>query len=100
MRLQVPTDRADLRVTWHRPDDVFTVTLWHGQECVASAPLSPSDAATLAAFVVQHLGERAAVSPAATGLATSVAPSEMGAAIHTPRGRAGWLSRLRRYLPR
>lgn len=96
MRLQLPTERADLRVTWHRPDDVFTVTMWHGRECVASAPLSPPDAANLSAFLVQHLGDRAALGSTARG----VASTDRGVVADTDRGLSGWIGRLRRRLSR
>lgn len=57
-RLLVPTERADLRVTWHRGDDRFVLSLWHGDACVGTAPLTAADAAEVAAFVTSRLGER------------------------------------------
>jgi hypothetical protein len=57
-RLHLPTERADLRVSWHGDDDVFVLSLWHGDVCVGSAPLPPSDAAAVASFLVGRLGER------------------------------------------
>jgi hypothetical protein len=57
-RLLLPTERADLRVSWHAEDDGFVLSLWHGDVCAGTAPLSPAEAAEMAAFLVGHLGER------------------------------------------
>jgi hypothetical protein len=57
-RLLLPTDRADLRISWHPDGDVFILTLWHGDVCVGSAPLPPADAAEVASFLVGQLGCR------------------------------------------
>lgn len=57
-RLLFPTDRADLRVTWHQHDDLFVLSLWHDDACVGTAPLRPRDAAEVASFVVAQLGGR------------------------------------------
>jgi hypothetical protein len=57
-RLLLPTERADLRVSWHAEDDGFVLSLWHGDVCAGTAPLSPSEAADVASFLVGHLGDR------------------------------------------
>jgi hypothetical protein len=57
-RLLLPTERADLRVSWHAEDDGFVLSLWHGDVCAGTAPLAPGEAADVAAFLVGHLGER------------------------------------------
>jgi hypothetical protein len=57
-RLLLPTERADLRISWHPDGDVFILTLWHGDVCVGSAPLPPADAADVASFLVGQLGSR------------------------------------------
>lgn len=57
-RLLHATERADLRVTWHEGDDMFVLSLWHGDACVGTAPLDARDAAEVASFVVSQLGER------------------------------------------
>ncbi len=62
-RLLFPTNRADLRVTWHEDDDAFILSLWHGDVCVGTAPLSASDAAEVASFVVSQLGQRVSAAP-------------------------------------
>jgi hypothetical protein len=59
-RLQLPTARADLRVTWHADDDLFVLSLWHGDVCVGTAPLGATEAAGLASFLVGRLGDRPA----------------------------------------
>jgi hypothetical protein len=63
-RLLLPTERADLRVSWHAEDDGFVLSLWHGDVCAGSAPLSPAEAAEVASFLVGHLGERTRWVPA------------------------------------
>lgn len=62
-RLLLPTERSDLSVTWHRHHDRFTLSLWRDEECVGSAVLSTSEAATLASHIVTQLGERALWGP-------------------------------------
>ena len=57
-RLLLPSSHADVRVTFHG-ERGFVLSLWHGQVCAASAPLSPAQAATVAGFVVDHLGAQA-----------------------------------------
>lgn len=54
-----PTTRSDITVTWHNDNDVVVMSLWRGGECVASAPLTIADAASLTSFLVGHLGDRA-----------------------------------------
>lgn len=63
-RLLLPSSHADLRMTWHH-ERGFVVSLWHGQVCAASAPLSAEHAAKVAGFVVDHLGAQAADADAA-----------------------------------
>jgi len=46
-------------VTWHDENDTVVLSLWHGSECVASAPMSIADAAGLATFLVDHIAARA-----------------------------------------
>lgn len=53
-RLLIPSSHADLRATWHGPRGVV-LSLWHGGVCAASAPLSISQAARLAGFLVDHV---------------------------------------------
>jgi hypothetical protein len=56
-----PTAHSDLQVTWHDDEDGHAViSLWRDDRCVASAPLTISEAASLTSFLVAHLGERAA----------------------------------------
>jgi hypothetical protein len=74
-RLLLPTDRADLRISWHADDDVFVLTLWHGDVCVGSAPLSPPDAAEVASFLVGQLGARASAVTTVDPTLTTRAPS-------------------------
>jgi hypothetical protein len=57
-RLLLPTDRADLRVTWHPDEDRFVLSLWHRDRCVGTAPLGAGDAAQVASFLVTRLGDR------------------------------------------
>jgi hypothetical protein len=66
-RLLFPTDRADLRVTWHHDDDLFVLSLWHGDACVGTAPLDARDAAEVASFLVTQLGERGTWTPRVVG---------------------------------
>ena len=54
-----PTARSDVQVTWHDHEDSVVISLWREGTCVASAPLAIADAASLASFLVDHLGERA-----------------------------------------
>lgn len=67
-----PTSRSDLQVTWHDEDDVVVISLWRGNECIATAPLAMADTASLTGFLVQHLGRRASqpkvmIGPVVTG---------------------------------
>lgn len=55
-----PTPRSDVRVSWHDDEGVVVVSLWRDGSCVGSAPLPIAEAASLAGFLVGHLGERAA----------------------------------------
>lgn len=84
-RLLKPTPRADMVVTWHHDRDEFVLTLWHDQECVGSAPLSPSDAADLSSFLITQLGDRPAWLPQLT---------EGESARKAPARRGGLLARL------
>lgn len=74
-RLLVPTDRADLRVTWHQDDDLFVLSLWHRDACVGTAPLNPRDAAEVASFVVAQLGQRNRWTPRVVDPRTHVHPA-------------------------
>lgn len=87
-RLLLPTERADLRVTWHQEDDGFVLSLWHDDVCVGTAPLSARDGAELASFLVTRLGERGTWTPRVV-TEPSVAPTPAA-------GVAGALARLRR----
>ena len=58
VRALFPTERSDMRVTWHADQDRFIVSLWRDGRCVGSAPLAPSEAARLAAHIVTELGSR------------------------------------------
>ena len=55
-----PTSHSDLQVTWHDDDGHAVISLWRNDRCVASAPLTIEEAASLTSFLVAHLGERAA----------------------------------------
>jgi hypothetical protein len=59
-RLLLPTARSDVTLRWHGERDVFSLSLWHDDACVASATLTPADAADLAAYLVTRLAERPA----------------------------------------
>jgi hypothetical protein len=48
-----------MRVTWHAEADRVVLSLWHEESCVGSFRLEPAQAARLAAFIVEHLGDRA-----------------------------------------
>lgn len=63
-RLLLPTGRADLRATWHTDRGALVVSLWHDMSCAASAPLSITDSARLAGFLVDHLAARAVAAEA------------------------------------
>jgi hypothetical protein len=54
-----PTTRSAVQVTWHNEDDRVILSLWRDDACVASAPLTIEQTASLASFLVSHLGERA-----------------------------------------
>lgn len=71
-----PTARSDVQVTWHDEDGRAVITLWRDDRCVASAPLTIDEAASLTSFLVAHLGERAADAARATaGLRVVTPPS-------------------------
>jgi hypothetical protein len=55
-----PTRRSDLRVTWHHEDELVVISLWRDDTCVATAPLSILEAASLTSFLVHHMGAAAA----------------------------------------
>jgi hypothetical protein len=90
-RLLLPTDRADLRISWHADDDVFILTLWHGDVCVGSAPLAASDAGEVASFLVGRLADRVVAEPAtdAVGPAQSVRTDRLGG-LRRLRRRLRW----------
>lgn len=86
-RLLLPSDRADLRATWHADRAALVISLWHGRVCAASAPLPTEQVARLAGFLVDHLAARAiaadagAATPAETDAAAArAAPGDAGAA--------------------
>lgn len=54
-----PTAQSDVRVTWHDENDTVVLSLWKGEVCVAAAPLSVRETASLTTFLVAHLGRRA-----------------------------------------
>lgn len=84
-RLLLPTGRADLRATWHADRGALVVSLWHDTSCAASAPLSITDAARLAGFLVDHLAARAVAAETAHGEPEAEAdPASAGDA--DPRG--------------
>ena len=60
-REHFPTSHSDLRVTWHPEADVLVVTLWSGDRCTGSAPLSAADTGRLLSFVARCLAQRATV---------------------------------------
>jgi hypothetical protein len=62
-RVLLPTGHSDLRATWHAEADVMVLTLWSGQRCTGSAPLSPEQAAELMAFLGHCLARRASGQP-------------------------------------
>lgn len=53
-----PTSHSDLRATWHPEADTLVLTLWSGNRCAGSAPLSPVDAGRLLSFIARCLAER------------------------------------------
>lgn len=53
------TGRA-LRATWHLEDRVMVLSLWRDDTCVATARLSPEEAARLATTIVDGLAELSA----------------------------------------
>jgi hypothetical protein len=85
-RLNLPTERADLRVSWHDEDDGFVLSLWHGDTCAGTAPLPPAEAAEVASFLVGHLGERTRWVP--TVVPDGGAPTEL-TAVRRRRARRG-----------
>lgn len=57
-RLLMPSERADVRITWYGDAGRgLVLSLWHGNVCAASAPLSPADAGRLADFLTARLAE-------------------------------------------
>jgi hypothetical protein len=60
-REHFPTSHSDLRATWHPEADVLVLTLWSGDRCTGSAPLSAADAGRLLSFVARCLAQRATV---------------------------------------
>jgi hypothetical protein len=49
---------AGLRVTWHDDADVVVLSLWRDDRCTGTIRLPPAEAARLAGFIVEHLGQR------------------------------------------
>lgn len=47
-----------LQVTWHERDDVFVVSVWRSGQCVASARLTPANAAVLISALGDGLARR------------------------------------------
>lgn len=71
-----PTSHSDLRVTWHPEADTLVLSMWSGERCAGSAPLSAADVGRLLAFVAQSLAERV------TTPLRRREPSTVGDAVH------------------
>ena len=93
-----PTSRSDVCVTWHHDADSVVLTLWRGDECIASAPLDVAGAGDLAAFLVGHLAARAGAVPIAAPLPVvsgGATPSRLRPAVTNALGRLGFVGRGR-----
>lgn len=58
-RTLFPTTHSDLQVTWHPEADTLVLSMWSGDRCTGSAPLTAADAGRLLAFVARCLADRA-----------------------------------------
>lgn len=94
-RLLLPSDRADLRATWHPDRASLVVSLWHDRLCAASAPLSLEQTARLAGFLVDHLARQAMAADAHRAGEARGQPAgepdagQAGGADAAPTGAAG-----------
>lgn len=58
-------DHSDLRATWHRESGFVVLSLWRGDTCVGTSHMTPKEAARLATFITNGLGDLASQAPAA-----------------------------------
>lgn len=75
--------RSALRATWHNEAGYVVVSLWHGDTCVATSHLTPSEAGRLASFITVGLAEMAHDGVTAAPTVARVSP------------RSSWRARLR-----
>lgn len=52
--------RSQLRATWHLESGDLVLSLWRGEECVATSHLTPPEAGRLAGFLTGGLADLAA----------------------------------------
>jgi len=50
-------DRSAMRATWHHDSGFIVLSLWHGDNCVATSHLTPDEAGRLASFITGGLAE-------------------------------------------
>lgn len=50
-------DRSSMRATWHHRTGYVVISLWRGNECVATSHLSATEAARLSTFITGGLAE-------------------------------------------
>jgi hypothetical protein len=62
-------DDTFMRVTWHAESNVFVVSHWRGEVCVAATRIPPEAAPDLINLLVKGLAESASASPIAGPLA-------------------------------
>jgi hypothetical protein len=65
----VRNDGRAARATWHHDTGVFVLSLWRGDTCVATARLSPEEAAGLAEVIAAGLATELSAGPPAAATA-------------------------------
>jgi hypothetical protein len=52
-------ERSGLRATWHMESGRMVISLWRGEECVATSHLTPAEAGRLSSFLTSGLADLA-----------------------------------------
>jgi len=88
-------DRSALRATWHNEAGYVVISLWRGDTCVATSPLTPKEAGRLATFITNGLADLAQSSMFPTSTVAPIAPgiawrNRLRQAVRSWRISVGW----------
>lgn len=97
-------ERSELRATWHHQSGHVVVSLWRGDECVATSHLTPGAAGRLATFITSGLADLAQEGMTSRTPVTQMSPrmawsDRLRSGVRLWRDSIGWsLERLARRL--